>query len=70
MKLISWMAASSVAGETGNGLVPTWGPWGKLALLTIDHVLVDPRCAVLATSVHPLPGSDHRAVYAEFRLPA
>jgi endonuclease/exonuclease/phosphatase (EEP) superfamily protein YafD len=57
------------ADETGNGLIPTWGPWGKLALLTIDHVLVDPRCEVLATSVHPLPGSDHRAVYAEFRLP-
>jgi endonuclease/exonuclease/phosphatase (EEP) superfamily protein YafD len=57
------------AGETGNGLVPTWGPRGKPALLTIDHVLVDPRCAVLATSVHDLPGSDHRAVYAEFRLP-
>jgi endonuclease/exonuclease/phosphatase (EEP) superfamily protein YafD len=57
------------AGEMGDGLIPTWGPGGKLALLTIDHVLVDPRCAVLATSVHPLPGSDHRAVYAEFRLP-
>jgi endonuclease/exonuclease/phosphatase (EEP) superfamily protein YafD len=57
------------AHETGNGLVPTWGPRGKPALLTIDHVLVDPRCAVLATSVHDLPGSDHRAVYAEFRLP-
>jgi endonuclease/exonuclease/phosphatase (EEP) superfamily protein YafD len=57
------------AGEMGNGLVPTWGPRGKPALLTIDHVLVDPRCAVLATSVHGLPGSDHRAVYAEFRLP-
>jgi endonuclease/exonuclease/phosphatase family metal-dependent hydrolase len=56
--------------EMGNGLVPTWGPWGSPALLTIDHVLVDPRCAVLATSVHDLPGSDHRAVYAEFRLPA
>jgi len=55
--------------EMGNGLVPTWGPRGKPALLTIDHVLVDPRCAVLATSVHDLPGSDHRAVYAEFRLP-
>jgi endonuclease/exonuclease/phosphatase (EEP) superfamily protein YafD len=54
----------------GNGLVPTWGPQGKPALLTIDHVLVDPRCAVLATSVHDLPGSDHRALYAEFRLPA
>ncbi len=58
------------AAEMGHGLVPTWGPWGRLALLTLDHVLVDPRCAVLATSVHRLPGSDHRAVYAEFRLPA
>ena len=44
-------------------------PSDEPALLTIDHVLVDPRCAVLATSVHALPGSDHRAVYAEFRLP-
>jgi hypothetical protein len=25
---------------------------------------------VLAVSVHPLPGSDHRAVCAEFRLPS
>jgi endonuclease/exonuclease/phosphatase family metal-dependent hydrolase len=58
------------AATTGNGLVPTWGREGKPALLTIDHVLVDPRCAVLATSVHNVPGSDHRAVYAEFRLPA
>jgi endonuclease/exonuclease/phosphatase (EEP) superfamily protein YafD len=58
------------AGAVGNGLAPTWGPQGKPALLTIDHVLVDPRCAVLATSVHDLPGSDHRALYAEFRLPA
>jgi endonuclease/exonuclease/phosphatase (EEP) superfamily protein YafD len=58
------------AGQTGNGLAPTWGPAGKPALLTIDHVLVDSRCAVLATSVHFLPGSDHRAVYAKFRLPA
>jgi len=65
MKLISWVAAGSVAGWGPRG----WGPRGKPALLTIDHVLVDPRCAVLATSVHDLPGSDHRAVYAEFRLP-
>ena len=61
---------ADAACQTGNGLVPTWGPWGRPAILTIDHVLVDSRCAVLATSVHPLPGSDHRAVYAEFRLPA
>ncbi len=58
------------ASAAGRGLVPTWGPAGWPALLTIDHVLVDPRCAVLAASVHFLPGSDHRAVYAEFRLPA
>jgi endonuclease/exonuclease/phosphatase family metal-dependent hydrolase len=58
------------ASQTGNGLAPTWGPSGKPALLTIDHVLVDHRCAVLATSVHFLPGSDHRAVYAKFRLHA
>ncbi len=56
--------------EMGHGLVPTWGPWGEPALLTLDHVLVDRRCAVLATSVHAVPGSDHRAVFAEFRLPA
>ena len=57
--------------QTGHGLVPTWGPGaGRRALLTIDHILLDPRCAVLATSVRTLPGSDHRAVCAELRLPA
>ena len=43
---------------------------GRPALLAFDHVVVDPRCAVLATSAHPLPGSDHRGLYAELRLPA
>jgi endonuclease/exonuclease/phosphatase (EEP) superfamily protein YafD len=58
------------ASQMGKGLVPTWAPWGRSpGLLTIDHVLVDPRCTVLAASVHQLPGSDHQAVYAEFRLP-
>jgi endonuclease/exonuclease/phosphatase (EEP) superfamily protein YafD len=60
------------ASQVGNGLVPTWGPepHGRPVLLPFDHVLVDPRCAVLATSTHQLPESDHRALYAEFRLPA
>jgi endonuclease/exonuclease/phosphatase (EEP) superfamily protein YafD len=60
------------ASQVGNGLVPTWGPEprGRPALFAVDHVLVDPRCAVLATSVHEVPGSDHRALYARFRLPA
>jgi len=59
-----------LAAALGSGLVPTWGPRGRPAILTLDHVLVDPRCAVLAASVHHLAGSDHRAVYAEFRLPS
>ncbi len=59
------------AAQLGRGLVPTWAPFpGWPGLLTIDHVLLDPRCAVLAVEVHPLPGGDHRAVYVEFRLPA
>ena len=53
----------------GSSPTANRGPCGKLALLTIDHVLVDRRCAVVATSVHVLPGSDHRAVFAEVRLP-
>lgn len=60
------------ASQVGKGLVPTWAPWGPWArtgLLTLDHVLVDPRCRVLSASVHWLPGSDHDAVYAEFQLP-
>ncbi|HET7016854.1 MAG TPA: endonuclease/exonuclease/phosphatase family protein [Streptosporangiaceae bacterium] len=59
------------ARETGQGLVPTWSPapWCPLPLLAIDHILVDRRCAVLDTSVHRLPGTDHRAVFAQVRLP-
>jgi endonuclease/exonuclease/phosphatase (EEP) superfamily protein YafD len=60
------------ASQAGHGLSPTWGPrpGRRPALLAIDHVLIDRRCAVLATSAHWLTGSDHRALYAELRLPA
>jgi endonuclease/exonuclease/phosphatase (EEP) superfamily protein YafD len=60
------------ASQAGNGLSFTWGPQPgrRLTLLAIDHVLIDRRCAVLTTSVHRLTGSDHRALYAELRLPA
>jgi endonuclease/exonuclease/phosphatase (EEP) superfamily protein YafD len=60
------------ASEAGNGLVFTWGPQPsrRPTLLAIDHVLIDRRCATLATSAHWLTGSDHRALYAEIRLPA
>jgi endonuclease/exonuclease/phosphatase (EEP) superfamily protein YafD len=60
---------ADAAREAGNALVPTWGLLGKPAVMTLDHVLVDRRCAVLASSVHAIPGTDHRAVYAEIRLP-
>ena len=56
--------------QAAGGLTPTWGmPPGQRAVLTLDHVLVDRGCAVLAYSVHIIPGSDHRAVYAEIQLP-
>jgi len=57
--------------QAGRGLVPTWGPrpGGEVAVLAIDHILLDPRCAVRAVSAHRLPGTDHRALYAQIRLP-
>ena len=60
------------ASQAGRGLSFTWGPQPgrRLALLAIDHVLIDRRCAVVTTSVHWLTGTDHRALYAELRLPA
>jgi len=54
--------------QAGNALAPTWGLPDKGAVLTLDHVLVDRGCAVLASSVHVVPGTDHRAVYAEIQL--
>jgi endonuclease/exonuclease/phosphatase (EEP) superfamily protein YafD len=63
---------ADAASQAGHGLSPTWGPPSgrSLGLLAIDHVLTDRRCAVLTTSAHWLAGSDHRALYAELRLPA
>jgi len=63
---------ADAASQVGHGLSPTWGPQPveRLTLLAIDHVLIDRRCAVLTTSTHRVTGSDHRALYAELRLPA
>ncbi len=60
------------ASQAGHGLSPTSGaqPGRRPALLAIDHVLTGWRCAVLAASARWLAGSDHRALYAGFRLPA
>ncbi|WP_434089803.1 endonuclease/exonuclease/phosphatase family protein [Micromonospora echinofusca] len=60
------------ADQAGAGLVGTWGPYDgdPIPSVVIDHVLVDRRIAVRAVTVHRVPGSDHRAVLAELRLPA
>ncbi|MEU4247825.1 endonuclease/exonuclease/phosphatase family protein [Amycolatopsis sp. NPDC026612] len=55
------------AEERGEGLTPTWP--SSLPVVTIDHVVVDNRAAVLDYRVFDVPDSDHRAVFAEVRLP-
>jgi hypothetical protein len=57
------------AGAVGDGCVITWRS-GLAPPLTIDHVLVDRSTGVDDVSVVAVPGSDHRAVVADLRLPA
>ena len=54
----------------GRGWQATWRSGGYGPALTIDHVLVDGSTAVEDVSVHDVPGSDHRALVADLRLPA
>lgn len=59
------------AARMGAGLKATWPANRRFPPpVTIDHVLVDRRIGVQAFSVHDIPGSDHRAVFAEVELPA
>lgn len=54
----------------GRGLEPTFPREGHLILpVTIDHVLADSRLGIVDYGVEDLPGSDHRAVWAELALP-
>jgi endonuclease/exonuclease/phosphatase family metal-dependent hydrolase len=57
------------AAAIGAGLRPTWPTNRPLPPVTLDHVLVDTRCAVTEFRVLSVPGSDHRAVLAEIVLP-
>jgi endonuclease/exonuclease/phosphatase family metal-dependent hydrolase len=56
---------ADAAEQTGHGFRATWSS----PPMTIDHVLVDRRCAVPDYRVVDLPGSDHDAVLAEITLP-
>ena len=63
-----WVDAADAVGE---GFAWTWPARRRRALpLTIDHVLVDRRVRVEGVTVVRVPGSDHRAVIAQLRLPA
>jgi endonuclease/exonuclease/phosphatase (EEP) superfamily protein YafD len=59
------------AAVIGRGLVPTWpfAVYGPLPRITLDHVLADRRVRIRTVAAHPLPGGDHRALYAELLLP-
>lgn len=59
------------AATVGKGLIGTWGPYDgdPIPPVTIDHILVDRRVGVRKVSVHGVPGSDHRALFAELALP-
>lgn len=54
--------------QRGAALVPTWSLGERVPLFTLDHVLVDPRAHVASYRVFDVPGSDHKAVYAELVL--
>ncbi len=54
----------------GAGFTATWPYDGKpIPGVALDHVLVDRRVGVAGYAVYPVPGTDHRAVYAELVLP-
>ena len=55
--------------ESGDGMDPTWSSLPTGPPLTIDHIVVDARCAVSSYAVYDLPGSDHNAIIAEVVLP-
>jgi endonuclease/exonuclease/phosphatase (EEP) superfamily protein YafD len=58
------------AAVVGAGLHGTWPEGRRIPpAVIIDHVLADARCGVRAVSVHTIPGTDHRAVFAELVLP-
>ncbi|WP_283135638.1 endonuclease/exonuclease/phosphatase family protein [Rhizohabitans arisaemae] len=59
---------TDAADAVGSGLTPTWPVGGLPALFMIDHILVDRRFSISGAEIHPIPGSDHRAVFADLRV--
>jgi endonuclease/exonuclease/phosphatase (EEP) superfamily protein YafD len=58
------------ARATRQALRPTWAPLRfPFPRLSLDHVLVDQRIGVAALQIVQVPGTDHRALIADLRLP-
>ncbi|QYC39978.1 hypothetical protein Nocox_11800 [Nonomuraea coxensis DSM 45129] len=58
------------AAQVGKGLTPTWPNFRTMPpIIAIDHVLADERMAVRRVEIVDVPGTDHRGVLAELRLP-
>jgi endonuclease/exonuclease/phosphatase family metal-dependent hydrolase len=57
------------AAARGAGLRRTWPSAAFPPPVTIDHVLVDLRAAIVGYRVLDVPLSDHKAVFAELVLP-
>lgn len=61
---------ADAARRVGAGLTPTWPNGGRMPpLIAIDHILVDERAGVSSFAVLDVPGTDHRGVFTELRLP-
>jgi endonuclease/exonuclease/phosphatase (EEP) superfamily protein YafD len=59
------------AATTGDGLAMTWPSDRRYPpVIAIDHVLADKRATVSATSTARVPGTDHRALFAELAYPS
>ncbi|MEU7003789.1 endonuclease/exonuclease/phosphatase family protein [Nonomuraea sp. NPDC046570] len=62
---------ADAADQVGKGLVPTWPNGRKIPpIITIDHVLADRRVSVTQVEILDVPGTDHRGVFADLRLPS
>lgn len=60
-----------VASVLGDGLTPTWPYDGRpVPVVTIDHILADPRIGVASFRADRVTGTDHRSIFASLTLPA